>query len=398
MLPLDLSGLGKWLGYLVYFVIGAGFGTALELAGFGDARKLAAQFYFRDMTVLKTMFTGILTTCLLVFASASLGYLDFTAIYVNPTYLWPGIVGGLVMGVGFVVGGYCPGTSVVSAASLKVDGAFFFLGTVLGAGLFAETVSWMGDFWYSSYAERLLLSDVFGWSLGTTVVAVTLLALVFFYGAEKAEAFVRDPSRAPRWVPTDVRYVGAGIAAMVAAVGIWANGQPTPEEKWARVGDKYADALTNRDVFVHPLEYVKTWNDSAVKLITLDLRTEADFRSFHLDGARSVTFAGLTDTALVYELDQLPPQGVVILVADDEALAIRAWQRLKMQGVTNLYVLDGGIPAWTSTFRTVDLQALHGEPLDLSRPPAKVLEQFPEGAYTQKIKLQTARRAGGVCG
>lgn len=398
MLPLDLAGLGKWSNYLVYFGIGVGFGTVLELAGFGDARKLAAQFYFKDMTVLKTMFTGILTACLLVFASASLGFLDYTAIYVNPTYLWPGIVGGLIMGVGFVVGGYCPGTSVVSAASLKVDGALFFAGTVIGAGFFAETVASMGDFWYSSYAERLLLSDVFGWSLGATVVGVTVLALVFFYGAEKAEEFVKDPSRAPRWLPTDKRYVGAGVAALAVAVAIWTNGQPTPEEKWDRIGGKYAEVLENRDVFVHPLEYVKTWNDSAVKLITLDLRPESEFRTFHLDGARRATYEGLTDPTLVYELDQLPPQGVVILVTDDETLAVKSWKRLKMQGVTNLYILDGGLQGWTSTFSAVDPHALHGEPLDLSRPPAKVLELFPEGAYTQKIKLQTARRAGGVCG
>jgi hypothetical protein len=139
MLPLDLAEFGKFVSYLGSFAIGAAFGAVLENAGFGDSRKLAAQFYLKDMTVLKVMFTGILTACLLIFLLAALGYLDVSQLFVNPTFLWPGIVGGLVMGVGFVIGGYCPGTSLVSMASLKVDGMLFFLGAIVGAGVFGET-------------------------------------------------------------------------------------------------------------------------------------------------------------------------------------------------------------------------------------------------------------------
>ena len=38
--------------------------------------------------------------------------LDLDAIYVNPTWLVPAIVGGVIMGLGFILGGYCPGTSI----------------------------------------------------------------------------------------------------------------------------------------------------------------------------------------------------------------------------------------------------------------------------------------------
>ena len=74
--------------------------------------KLAAQFYFKDMTVLKVMFTAIVVAMVLIFLTTGFGWLDFNLIWVNPTYLWPGIVGGLIMGVGFIVGGFCPGTSL----------------------------------------------------------------------------------------------------------------------------------------------------------------------------------------------------------------------------------------------------------------------------------------------
>jgi hypothetical protein len=91
---------------LVYLAIGVGFGFALERAGFGNSRKLAAQFYLHDMTVLKVMFTAIIVAMVLVFWASALMRLDFGRVFVNPTYLWPGIIGGLLLGVGFIIGGY----------------------------------------------------------------------------------------------------------------------------------------------------------------------------------------------------------------------------------------------------------------------------------------------------
>ncbi len=393
MFPLDLGSHGHLVTYLVFGLIGLAFGAVLEMAGFGNARKLAAQFYFTDMTVLKTMFSAILTAALLLFSFAAFGYLDFSKIFVNQTYLWPGIVGGLIMGVGFVVGGYCPGTSIVSAASFKLDGVMFFIGTVIGAGIFGETVSWFSDFWNSSYTERLLLSDWLGWSIGATVVGVTALALAMFYAAEKTEAKLANPTAKVSWRPRNRRYLGGAVAAVGMALVIWAVGQPSPEEKWEKVGREYQALLDRREVFVDPLEYVKTWNDAAIKLVTLDLRPKADFDAFHLDSARSTTFDGLVDKELVFQLDQLPANGVVIVVADDEGQAVRAWKRLKALGVTNLYILEHGLARWKSTFA----QVAHLPHFDYARPPAKVLEAFPAGAYTPKIKLKMARRAGGLC-
>ena len=393
MLPLELSGYGHLVNLLIFGCIGFAFGMVLEMAGFGNAKKLAAQFYFTDMTVLKTMFTGILTACLLIFASAAFGFLDFSKVFVNPTYLWPGIVGGLIMGVGFVVGGYCPGTSVVSAASLKLDGILFFSGTIIGAGLFGETVSLFGGFWNGSYTDRLMLSDWFGWSIGATVVGVTVLALVFFFAAEKIEAKMAHPDAPIQWRPRNRVYVGAAAGALVVALLVWGVGQPTPEQKWARIGHEYQAQLDSREVFVHPLEFVKTWNDASIKLVTLDLRPQAEYDAFHLDLSENVTFDELTDRELVRRLSHLPGNGVVIIVDNNQDEAVRAWKRLKVEGVNNLYILDQGLAGWKNIFAGVaDLPHF-----EYSRPPVKVLESFPEDAYIPKIKLKTVRRAAGLC-
>ena len=105
--PLFEYGLfGGEVSLLVAFVIGLGFGFFLERAGFGGARKLAAQFYLTDLTVFKVMFTAIVTAMLGVFYLGWAGLLDLSLVYISPTYLWPQAIGGLVLGFGFVIGGY----------------------------------------------------------------------------------------------------------------------------------------------------------------------------------------------------------------------------------------------------------------------------------------------------
>ncbi len=189
MFPLNLPELvSPWGANLIYFAIGLAFGFILESAGFGDSRKLAGQFYFKDLAVLQVMFTAIVTAMLLVFWAVSLGWLDYEAIWVNPTYLWPGITGGLIMGVGFIVGGFCPGTSLVSLATLKLDGAFFVLGVFTGIFVFGETVESFSDFYNSSYLGRLTLMDVFGLDTGVVVLMVVVMAIGMFAGG----AWVRD--------------------------------------------------------------------------------------------------------------------------------------------------------------------------------------------------------------
>ena len=81
-----VSAANPWT-YLLFALIGFAFGFTLEMSGFGDSRKLAAQFYFTELTVLKVMFTAIVTAMVLLFGAVGLGILDFSQVWVNPTYL-----------------------------------------------------------------------------------------------------------------------------------------------------------------------------------------------------------------------------------------------------------------------------------------------------------------------
>jgi uncharacterized membrane protein YedE/YeeE len=169
------------------FLIGIGFGWFLERAGFGTAKKLAAQFYFTDLTVFKVMFTAIVTAMLGIFFLSSIGIMDISQINIIDTYLVPQIVGGLLLGVGFVVGGYCPGTSVVACATGKVDGVIFVVGVFLGTIIYGEVFPLIEGFANMTHMGKVLMPTYFNIPYGILVFAVVLMALGGFAGAEWAE-------------------------------------------------------------------------------------------------------------------------------------------------------------------------------------------------------------------
>jgi rhodanese-related sulfurtransferase len=343
------------------------------------------------------MFTGIIVACLLIFLSAAIGWLDFSQLAVNQTFLWPGIVGGLIMGVGFIVGGYCPGTSVVAAASFKIDGIFFLMGTIIGVGFFGDTLPHFENFWYSSFTDRYLVSDWLGWSVGATVFGVTIMAVAMFYGAEKIEEYFRNKGTDKPWswkISRRSYIFGAATLIAVASI-IWIIGQPDPIRKWKIMEKQYAGQLTSKSVFIHPLEYVKTYNESSIKLVTLDLREEKDFNAFHLSGSENLKLNDFLDTKVVSPLVQLPPQGVVVLIADNDSVSVKAWQYLKVQGVLNLYILENGLHDWNQLFAD---KTIEGKPVKLTCPQGEVLKQFPKNAYVPKIKITSKKHAGGLCG
>ena len=178
---------GDEMSLVLAFVLGTGFGFFLERAGFGSARKLAAQFYLYDMSVFKVMFTAIVTAMLGVTYLGWLGWLDLSLVYLVPTHLVPQIVGGLVLGVGFVVGGYCPGTSVASLATGRVDGFVYAFGIGAGTLVYAEVFPWIKGFVNSNDMGQVTLPEVFDLPWGLVVFAVVLIAVAGFSAATLVE-------------------------------------------------------------------------------------------------------------------------------------------------------------------------------------------------------------------
>ena len=165
---------------VIAFIIGIGFGFALERGGFGNARILTAQFYFTNMRVLKVMFSAIVTAMLGLFYFSWIGWLDLSLVYIGNTYLLPQIVGGFLLGVGFTIGGYCPGTSAVSASTGRYDGMVYLLGILFGVFIFGEMFPLIEGFYNSTNLGRVTLPDVLGLSHGMVVFLVVLMAIGAF--------------------------------------------------------------------------------------------------------------------------------------------------------------------------------------------------------------------------
>lgn len=174
---------GDETSLVVAFGIGIGFGFFLERAGFGSARKLVSQFYLDDLAVFKVMFTAIVTAMLGVTYLAWMGVLDLSLVYVSPTYLGPQIAGGLALGAGFAIGGYCPGTSVAATATGRLDGLAYVAGLLVGTLAFAEAFPLLEGFYLSGDLGRLTLPDVLGLPYGVVVFGVVLMAVAGFWGA-----------------------------------------------------------------------------------------------------------------------------------------------------------------------------------------------------------------------
>jgi len=406
--PLPLGELlGHYGSFVIYLLIGMAFGATLETAGFGNSKKLAAQFYFKDLTVFKVMFTAIIVACTLIFLSSAIGILDYNLVWVPPTYLWPGIVGGLIMGVGFIVGGFCPGTSLVAMATGKIDGVFFVLGVLTGIFLFGETVSSFELFFDSSYMGRFTLPQLFGLDYGTVVVAVVVMALLMFWGAEKIESATRGETaqKAPRWaIPA-----AAGLVALAAVTLV--IGQPDNADRWERLEAKLTAQLDAREVQISPAELLSLIHDVQIRAVLLDVRDERYYNQFHIQGARLLPQDQIIDTAdeLMFE----PANTVFITMSNDESAATEAWKKLKAESLPNVYILEGGVNNWIRTYggdqfvqhsllrnRDNDQPAFRFEAALGARQPAA--EPNPEAfeiEFEPKVKLQNKRApASGGCG
>jgi hypothetical protein len=178
---------------VIALVVGAGFGFVLERAGFGRADNLAAIFYGRDFRVLRVMFTAIVTGMLGLYLLDVTGVLPLHSIGILPTYVLPQLVGGLLLGAGFIVGGYCPGTSLVAAVSGKLDGAVFVLGLLLGSTAVTVSYDWLGGFHASTALGRVLLHEALRLPSGLVVPAVAVFAAVAFLVAARVERWVNGP-------------------------------------------------------------------------------------------------------------------------------------------------------------------------------------------------------------
>jgi rhodanese-related sulfurtransferase len=343
MAPFVPDLISDQLNLVVALLIGIAFGFVLEQAGFSSSRKLAGVFYGYDFTVLRVFFTAAVTAMSGILLLGYLGLLDTDAIYINPTWLWPALVGGAIMGVGFVVGGYCPGTSICAAAIGKVDAWLFVGGGLLGVFVFGELYPLYNTFFNSSALGPIRVFDSVGISGGWFAAILIVVAVVAFAVTTLIERKVNAAAPSREFKPS---------RHLMAAVGIVVLGLifvVLPERRTHLI----AEVSNAGYVASHPVtlmtadELAFRLMDKEPKIQIVDVRAPAAFSQFALPGSRNIIlrdFFSKDNNALFAQRHVKK-----ILAAEDEAQEKAACLLLRNLGYENLAALEGGLPHFKQT-------------------------------------------------
>jgi uncharacterized protein len=328
------------LNFIIALVIGALFGAILEQAGFSTSKKLVGLFYGYDFTVLRVFFTAGVVAMFGVMMLDHWGYLDVNLIYINPTYVGAAIAGGLIMGLGFVIGGFCPGTSVCAAAIGKIDGMYFVLGSAIGILLFAEGYPLWEEFYKSYNYGGIRIFDTLGMSQSVFAFLLTTVALFAFWGTSIIENKVNSVQKPKiRFTPYYLGLASVGVFIAVSAFMF----QP-----------KKADLLEN----VENSDYVLSYNinsmeldEFAFRIIRKDKKMQIfDFRQYeeykNMSLPNSVSFS--IDNFFEKEPNKLLSlrHKTNVFIANDELTERKIAIIAEELGYNNIYILEGGLESF----------------------------------------------------
>jgi hypothetical protein len=129
---------------LLAVLIGAAFGAVLDRVGASNPNTIGAMLSLRDLSLAKAILLAIGLGSVLMFAGQMAGIVDVGHMSVKTTYAGV-FIGGLILGAGWALAGYCPGTGVVAAAAGRIDALVFIVGGLAGAGAYMATYAWWAD-------------------------------------------------------------------------------------------------------------------------------------------------------------------------------------------------------------------------------------------------------------
>jgi len=242
-----------------------------------------------------------------------------------------------VFGFGFIISGYCPGTSMVASVSGSIDGVFTVLGVVLGSVIYGELYPVIGTFHTSSNLGPRFLYQLVGLPPVVVAAAVAAVAVLAFIGAEKIERIMtkrvkidtshvdEEVRSAPR--PRRVSFGLYGAVALVAIVTLLIPTTQVAEAEPAPAGTVTAPTLAHM-VFDRP------WS-----LRVIDVRSREACAAQRVPGAECTPAAELDSLGLQYA----PGTKTLVVVGEQDLAEAPAAARAYRGDVLHL---EGGFPAW----------------------------------------------------
>ncbi|MGC9043472.1 MAG: YeeE/YedE thiosulfate transporter family protein [Myxococcota bacterium] len=384
------------LNYIVALIIGILFGMILEQAGFSTSKKLVGLFYGYDFTVLRVFFTAGVVAMIGVLGLLHFGLLDINLIYINPTFIWSAIVGGLIMGLGFVLGGFCPGTSVCAAAIGKIDAMIFVGGAFIGVFIFAEGYPLFESLYKASYLGSPRISDTLGISPNLFAFLITAVALMAFYAVTLIEKKVnRQEMKFINLNQTNLIITATGIVLLLLTISF--TEKRTTLLKVAN-DENFVKNYPVEEMAVDELAFrLMDKYDGRIQII--DFRKEKEFNEWSLPGSTLFTVDNLFEKEPAQFLRYKGMENV--FVAEDELTERKmAVIALKM-GYKRIKILKGGLRAFRDEI--INYQPL-SEPKTLDenfknrfriRAKAEILELIKKNKSQGPVKKKQKRTLGG---
>jgi uncharacterized membrane protein YedE/YeeE len=120
---------------LLALLVGVAMGALIQRVRASSPGMILQNLRLENLVIIKFMATtiavGMIATYLLDLVMPQAMHFD-----VKPAYVLGVAVGGVIFGVGFALGGYCPGTCVVGAGEGRKDALVALAGGIVGALLF----------------------------------------------------------------------------------------------------------------------------------------------------------------------------------------------------------------------------------------------------------------------
>jgi rhodanese-related sulfurtransferase len=332
--PLVPFVISEEFSLVIALLIGIAFGFILEQAGFSSTKKLVGLFYGYDFTVLRVFFTAGITAMAGVLLMGHYGLLDLDVIYVNPTFLKSALLGGAIMGVGFIIGGFCPGTSVCALAVGKLDALAFIGGSLLGVLAFAEgfplveniySANNLGQVKISTY---LGLSDIsFGFMLATMAIGAFVATWFIENKVKSRSAEINQKLKFKYAYAVLVLFVALGIVALLPG-------------KYDIINKRIAEAKRQQTCVFKEISADKLANEivnNYYLLNIIDVRSSEEFEKFHLPMAINIPF----DQIMERQYEPLFRQKLKtnIFYADSDTLVRMACLKAKFIGNSENMIL-----------------------------------------------------------
>lgn len=336
--PLVPDIIGTNLNFIVALAIGLFFGIILEQAGFSTSKKLVGLFYGYDFTVLRVFFTAGLVAMIGIMGLEHYGLIDINLVYINPTFLWSAIIGGLIMGLGFVLGGFCPGTSVCAAAIGKIDAIIFIVGAFFGVIIFAEGYPIFEPLYKAANLGNPRIFETLGMSQNIFAFILILFALFAFWFSSIIENKVNGVSKPPiRFTPY---YIGIAAIGILLAVSAFIF----PERKASLTelvkDNNFVKSYKLEAITVDEFAY-RLMDEQDDKLQVIDFRSEKEY--LDLSYPKSTLFT--LDNMFEKEPNKLLTlkHSVNIFVANDELTERKMAIVANELGYTKVKILKGGL-------------------------------------------------------